>query len=51
MHQKTCDRILKALSSLIVHSTDCPIELVATKHQTPSVINHQNILKLKMKGN
>ena len=30
------------------HCTDWPIELAATNHQMPSVINHKNILKPKM---
>ena len=41
---------LKTLGPLIIYSTDCPIELVATNHQMPAahVINHKNILKPKM---
>ena len=41
-------RILKTLGSLIVHCIDWPIELVATNHLMPPVINHKNILKPKM---
>ena len=41
---------LKTLGPLIIYSTDCPIELVATNHQKPAVhvINHKNILKPKV---
>ena len=32
----------------MVYCIDWPIELVATNYQMPPVINHKNILKLKM---
>ena len=38
--------VLSAIACpLIIHSMDCAIELAATDHQMPVVINCKNILK------
>ena len=41
--------VLSAIACLLIlHSTDCDIELVTTNQQMPAGIDHKNILKPKM---